>query len=44
VNGEELEQWQCEVTAGGRIWYCIDDKHKTVWMTRASPGHPKQTE
>jgi hypothetical protein len=44
VNGEELEQWQYEVTAGGRIWYCIDDKHKTVWMTHASPGHPKRTE
>ena len=24
VNGEELEQWHYEVTAGGRIWYCIE--------------------
>lgn len=44
VNGEPLEQWQYEVTAGGRIWYCIDDRGRTVWMTGASPGHPKATE
>ena len=44
VNGEELEQWQYEVTAGGRIWYCIDDDRRTVWMTDADLGHPKATE
>lgn len=44
VNGEPLEQWQYEVTAGGRIWYCIDARGGTVWMTGASPGHPKATE
>lgn len=44
VNGEELEQWQFEVTGAGRIWYCIDDATRTVWMTDASPGHPKATE
>lgn len=44
VNGRELEQWQYEVTAGGRIWYCIDDESRTVWMTEASPGHPKATD
>ncbi len=44
VNGSELEQWQYEVTAAGRIWYCIDDANRTVWMTDASPGHPKATE
>ena len=44
VNGTELEQWQYEVTAGGRIWYCIEDKTKTVWITDAHVGHPKATE
>lgn len=44
VNGEEFEQWQYEVTAGGRIWYCIDDRRRTLWMVNASPGHPRQTE
>lgn len=44
VNGEEMEQWQYEVTGGGRLWYCIDDKKRTVWLTEATPGHPKATE
>ncbi len=44
VNGKEMEQWQYEVTGGGRIWYCIDDATRTVWMTDASAGHPKATE
>jgi hypothetical protein len=44
VNGADLEQWQYEVTAGGRLWYCIDDRGKTVWLTDAHVGHPKATE
>jgi hypothetical protein len=44
VNGDELEQWQYEVTAGGRVWYCIDGNHKIIWMTDAHVGHPKATE
>lgn len=44
VAGEELEQWQYEVTAGGRIWYCIDDAGRRVILTFASTKHPKQTE
>jgi hypothetical protein len=44
INGEGLEQWQYEVTGGGRLWYCIDDGRRLVWLTEASPGHPKATE
>ncbi|MDE3074727.1 MAG: hypothetical protein KGJ86_04805 [Chloroflexota bacterium] len=44
VNGAAMEQWQYEVTSGGRLWYCIDDKRRTVWLTDAMPGHPKTTE
>jgi len=44
VNGRDLEQWQYEVTAGGRLWCCIDDEVRTVWLTEASPGRPKATE
>ena len=44
VDGVEKEQWQYEVTGSGRIWYCIDDRKMTVWLTRVSPGHPKATE
>ncbi|MHB1510528.1 MAG: hypothetical protein ACYCST_17540 [Acidimicrobiales bacterium] len=44
VSGEAMEQWQHEVTSAGRLWYCIDDKRRTVWLTDAMPGHPKATE
>lgn len=44
VNGEDMEQWQYEVTGGGRLWYCIDGKKRIVWLTGAMPGHPKATE
>jgi hypothetical protein len=44
IDGQTLEQWQYEVTAGGRIWFCPDPKRRTVWLTYASPRHPKATE
>jgi hypothetical protein len=44
INGKNLEQWQYEVTGAGRIWYCIDDDARIIWMTDASVGHPKVTE
>ena len=44
INGETLEQWQYEVTGAGRLWYCIDDQRRIVWLTLATPGHPKATE
>jgi len=44
VNGEDMEQWQYEVTGGGRLWYCIDDATRTIWLTEAGPGHPKATD
>jgi hypothetical protein len=44
VAGALLEQWQYEVTGGGRIWYAVDDENRTLWITRAGTGHPKRTE
>jgi len=44
VDGVDLEQWQFEVTSAGRIWYCIDDARRTVWMTDCSVGHPRATD
>jgi hypothetical protein len=44
VAGEQLEQWQYEVTGGGRIWYVIDDKRKRVVISYAATRHPKQTD
>lgn len=44
IGGCDLDQWQYEVTAGGRIWYCPDAERRIVWITLASCGHPKQTD
>lgn len=44
VGGVKLDQWQYEATGGGRVWYGIDDEHRTLWITHAGPGHPKMTE
>ncbi|MET8143430.1 hypothetical protein ABZU32_24270 [Sphaerisporangium sp. NPDC005288] len=44
IAGVELEQWQYEVTGGGRIWYAIDDDQRIIWITQAGTGHPRQTD
>jgi len=44
VGGQSLEQWQYEVTAAGRIWYCPDPERGTVWVVAAGTAHPKITE
>lgn len=44
MRGRDLDQWQFEITGAGRIWYALDDEARTVWVTRASTGHPKATE
>ncbi len=43
VAGVSMEQWQLEVTGGGRIWYCIDDSNRRVIIVMASTKHPKVT-
>jgi hypothetical protein len=43
-SGRSLPQWQLEVTDGGRIWYLLDEQRHTVWVQKASTGHPKETE
>lgn len=44
IDGVEFEQWQYEVTSGGRIWYVTDEERNTVWIVRAGTGHPKLTD
>ncbi|KAA8885010.1 hypothetical protein F3087_29610 [Nocardia colli] len=44
IGGRTLEQWQYEVTAGGRIWYCPDPDARIVWVVLAGLSHPKGTE
>ncbi|MDA3637894.1 hypothetical protein PFJ02_01270 [Mycobacterium xenopi] len=43
-GGVEMEQWQYEVTGGGRIWYLVDVEKRTLWLRHAGPGHPRETE
>ena len=43
-KGQHLERWQFEVTAGGRLWYLVDETNRTVWITFAGTGHPELTE
>jgi hypothetical protein len=43
-KGVEMRQWQYEVTAGGRIWYLVDEERRIAWITLASVGHPKATD
>ncbi|ULD38971.1 hypothetical protein [Rhodococcus qingshengii] len=43
-RGVELEQWQFEVTAAGRIWYLVDGARRVLWVKVAGTGHPKATE
>lgn len=44
VAGKDLEQWQYEVLAAGRLFYAIDDEARALWVTAASIGHPKETD
>ncbi len=44
VSGRRLPQWQYEVLSAGRVWYAINDDERTIWITLASVGHPKQTD
>lgn len=39
-----LDQWQYEVTGGGRIWSVVDPAKQTVYITLASTKHPKATD
>ncbi|MFE6904578.1 hypothetical protein ACFVFJ_48845 [Streptomyces sp. NPDC057717] len=43
-RGQPMDRWQIEVTAGGRVWYLLDVLNRTVWIDRASTGHPKATD
>jgi hypothetical protein len=43
-DGKTLEQWQFEVTAGGRIWYVVDQDTRTCWLKHVGTGHPKPTD
>lgn len=43
VRGQDLDQWEYEVTSGGRVRYLIEREKRTVWIVHAaassSEGH-----
>lgn len=43
-GGKMLDQWQYEVTAGGRFWYLVDHDMNICWIKYAGTGHPKATD
>jgi len=43
-KGHDLPQWQLDVSSAGRVWYVIDTRTHTIWVTLASTGHPGATD
>ncbi len=43
VDGEQLPQWQIDISSGARLWYCVDEARRRVWLMAASAGHPGAT-
>ncbi|MFI5834640.1 type II toxin-antitoxin system RelE/ParE family toxin [Micromonospora sp. NPDC051300] len=43
-NRQALPQWQYEVTAGGRVWYLVDNDRRICWIRHAGTGHPRLTD
>ena len=44
INGVALDQWQIDITSSARLWYCVDEDARVVWLTLAAAGHPRATE
>lgn len=43
IQGQRYEQWQHEITGGGRVWYCPDKANRIIYVTHVSLSHPKET-
>lgn len=43
IGGVEMPQWQYDISSGARLWYCIDEQRRIVWITLAATGHPRAT-
>lgn len=43
IAGTALPQWQYEMTAAGRLWFCPDKQERIVWVTKVALRHPKET-
>ena len=43
IGDRLLPQWQYEISAAGRVFYCPDVTKRVVWVTRVDLGHPRET-
>ena len=43
IGDRVLPQWQHEISAAGRVFYCADGAERVVWVTRVDLGHPRET-
>lgn len=44
VNGEIMNQWQYRnLSNGARIWFCVDEQTKRVYITQVFTRHPNET-
>ena len=50
VDDVSLPQWQYKISDGARLWYAVEEpsgkekKPGRVFITRAAPGHPNETD
>jgi hypothetical protein len=44
IGDRLLPQWQYEISAAGRVFYCPDAAAWVVWVTRVDLGHPRETD
>ena len=44
IGNRALSQWQHEISASGRVFYCADLEERVVWVTRVDLGHPRETD
>ena len=40
----DYQQWEYEVTSGGRVRYLVDEERRSVYLVYASTRHPKDTD
>lgn len=43
IGDKRLPQWQHELSASGRVFYCPDLDERIVWVTRVDLSHPRET-
>lgn len=44
VGDRRLPQCQHELPGAGRLWYCVDEDARIIWVTKVSLSHPHETD